>query len=113
MHDAGATNFGYVRDNFLATLEQTNAPLGTWHEFYASRRIMPLAIQARMRGLLDVVRSGVPVLGYLHWTLLDNFEWVFGYGVHLGLYTVDRTTFARTAKPSATVYGRIATSNRV
>lgn len=54
LHQSGATNFGYVRDNFLATLEQSNAPLGTWHEFYASRRIMPLAIQARMRGLLDV-----------------------------------------------------------
>lgn len=54
LHASGATNFGYVRDNFLATLEQTNAPLGTWHEFYASRRIMPLAIQARLRGLLDV-----------------------------------------------------------
>jgi fructosamine-3-kinase len=43
-----------VRDNFLATLEQGNAPQPTWHEFYASRRLMPLAIQARMRELLDV-----------------------------------------------------------
>ena len=51
--------------------------------------------------------AGVPVLGYLHWTLMDNFEWIFGYGHQLGLHEVDRTTFARTAKPSATVYASL------
>jgi beta-glucosidase len=54
--------------------------------------------------LADEVAAGVPVLGYLHWTLLDNFEWIFGYGPKLGLVEVDRTTFARTPKPSAQVY---------
>jgi beta-glucosidase len=44
------------------------------------------------------------VLGYLHWTLLDNFEWVFGYAFQVSLHEVDRTTFARTPKPSARVY---------
>ncbi|MEV6303347.1 family 1 glycosylhydrolase [Actinoplanes sp. NPDC051861] len=54
---------------------------------------------------LDALREvDVPVLGYLHWTLLDNFEWIFGYGHQLGLHTVDRETFARTPKPSAGVY---------
>ena len=48
--------------------------------------------------------DGVPVLGYLHWTLMDNFEWIFGYGHQLGLFEVDRSTFDRTAKPSAAVY---------
>jgi hypothetical protein len=32
-----------------------------------------------------VIVSGVPVLGYIHWTLLDNFEWIFGYSFHYGL----------------------------
>ena len=44
------------------------------------------------------------MIGYLHWTLLDNFEWIFGYDVQLGLVAVDRTTFERTPKPSADVY---------
>jgi beta-glucosidase len=65
-----------------------------------------------IRGLEAAVDDGVPVLGYLHWTLLDNFEWVFGYDVRLGLVDVDRTTFARTPKPSAAVYARIARANR-
>ncbi|MFC7531803.1 glycoside hydrolase family 1 protein [Actinoplanes sp. GCM10030250] len=55
-------------------------------------------------GLREVAAGGVPVLGYFHWSLLDNFEWIFGYGQQLGLYAVDRETFARTPKPSAEVY---------
>jgi beta-glucosidase len=70
-------------------------------------------LEPSLQALLDAVDDGVPVLGYLHWTLLDNFEWVFGYGVRLGLHAVDRTTFARTAKPSAAVYAAIARANAV
>jgi beta-glucosidase len=44
------------------------------------------------------------VVGYTHWTLLDNFEWVFGYAFHYGLHEVDRDSFARTPKPSAGMY---------
>jgi beta-glucosidase len=70
-------------------------------------------IEPSLRGLLDVMSEGVPVLGYCHWTLLDNFEWIFGYDFHYGLHEVDRTTFARTAKPSAAVYARIARAGGV
>ena len=64
-----------------------------------------------LAGLLDVVEDGVPVLGYLHWSLLDNFEWIFGYDVRFGLHEVDRATFARTPKPSAAVYAAIVRSH--
>jgi beta-glucosidase len=65
-------------------------------------------LEPALAGLREAVDAGVPVLGYLHWTLLDNFEWVFGYGLKLGLVEVDRTTFARTPKASAAVYARLA-----
>ena len=61
-------------------------------------------IEPSLSGLLEVIDEGVPVLGYLHWTLLDNFEWIVGYGLHYGLHEVGRDTFARTPKPSAAVY---------
>ncbi|MCC7411968.1 MAG: glycoside hydrolase family 1 protein [Gammaproteobacteria bacterium] len=68
-------------------------------------------IPAALVGLKAAIDAGVPVRGYIHWTLLDNFEWIFGYRPRLGLYAVDRQSFRRTAKPSAAVYGAIARAN--
>jgi beta-glucosidase len=70
-------------------------------------------IEPALAGLLDAIEDGVPVLGYLHWSLLDNFEWVFGFDVRFGLHEVDRETFARTPKPSAAVYAAIARAHAV
>ncbi len=66
-----------------------------------------------LAGLHDLMGEGVPVLGYLHWTLMDNFEWVFGFGHQLGLHSLDRETFVRTPKPSAGVYAAIARANAI
>jgi beta-glucosidase len=70
-------------------------------------------IEPSLAALLDVIDDGVPVIGYLHWSLLDNFEWIFGYDQQLGLHAVDRVTFVRTPKPSAAVLARIAQVNAV
>ena len=70
-------------------------------------------IPAALRGLKAAIDDGVPVGGYFHWSLLDNFEWIFGYRVHYGLASVDPVSFARTPKPSAAVLGRIARANRL
>lgn len=61
--------------------------------------------------LHQAMEDGVPVKGYCHWSLLDNFEWVFGYGPKFGLHSVDRETFVRTPKPSSVVYEAIVRSN--
>jgi beta-glucosidase len=70
-------------------------------------------IPAALTELQRVVAEGVPVKGYFHWSLLDNFEWFSGYSKKFGLCRVDRTTFERTPKPSATVLGSIARRNSV
>ncbi|MFJ9213848.1 glycoside hydrolase family 1 protein [Streptomyces sp. NPDC102264] len=60
---------------------------------------------------IDRVRTeGVDVRGYYHWSLMDNFEWLQGYGARFGLYTVDRTTMERTPTEAATLYSAIARS---
>ncbi|WP_243058480.1 glycoside hydrolase family 1 protein [Nocardioides sp. SR21] len=69
-------------------------------------------LEPSLAGLHAVMDEGVPVLGYIHWTLLDNFEWVFGYQHQLGLHEVDRETFERTPKPSAGVYAALVKSFR-
>lgn len=52
--------------------------------------------------------EGVDVRGYYHWSLMDNFEWLAGYGPRFGLYEVDRSTMKRIPTEAAEVYGRIA-----
>jgi beta-glucosidase len=70
-------------------------------------------IPAALAELQKVVAEGVPVKGYMHWSLLDNFEWLSGFKTKFGLCSVDRTTFKRTPKPSAAVYGAIAQRNAI
>jgi beta-glucosidase len=45
--------------------------------------------------------EGVEIRGYLHWSLLDNFEWKYGWWPRFGLVEVDRKTMKRTIRPSA------------
>ncbi|KQS02238.1 beta-glucosidase [Sphingomonas sp. Leaf357] len=66
-------------------------------------RFIPAAIAA----VQAAGRDGIPILGYIHWSLLDNFEWLSGYKPRYGLVAVDRTTFKRTVKPSARVYAAL------
>ncbi len=70
-------------------------------------------IPGALSHLKIAMNEGLPVLGYVHWSLLDNFEWVFGYRPKFGLVAVDRNTFARTPKPSAGVLGAIARANHL
>jgi beta-glucosidase len=68
-------------------------------------------LHAALEGVLRALADGIDVRGYTHWSLLDNFEWVFGYAPRFGLVEVDRTTFARTPKPSARWLAGVAAAN--
>ncbi|HWR86771.1 MAG TPA: family 1 glycosylhydrolase [Rhodoglobus sp.] len=62
-----------------------------------------------LRGLAAAMADGVDVRGYLHWSLLDNYEWGH-WEPTFGLIAVDRETFVRTPKPSLTWLGEVAAS---
>lgn len=66
-----------------------------------------------LAGVLNCLSGGLDVRGYIHWSLLDNFEWLEGYRPKFGLVEVDRATQARKPKPSAYWLGEIATANRI
>lgn len=70
-------------------------------------------ITESLKGLAKLIQKGVPVWGYNHWSFLDNFEWIFGYGPKFGLCAVDRETMKRTRKPSSFVYQQIAEANAI
>jgi beta-glucosidase len=67
--------------------------------------------RAALEGLAGAIDDGADVRGYLHWTLLDNFEWMAAYTKTFGLVSVDRETLQRTVKPSARWLGRVAAAN--
>ena len=57
--------------------------------------------------------SGVPILGYFHWALTDNFEWKNGYGDRLGLVYVEYSTQRRIPKESADWYASVVRSGEI
>ena len=63
-----------------------------------------------LRQYLRASREGVPLRGYFHWSLLDNWEFTSGFTEQFGLIYVDRQTMKRTAKDSAATYAAIIRS---
>src|SRR5260221_11596834 len=57
--------------------------------------------------------EGVPVRGYFLWSLMDNFEWIFGFEKRFGLYRVDFETQARVPKLSASFYRDVIRQNAI
>nr|CAB3485116.1 unnamed protein product [Digitaria exilis] len=68
-------------------------------------------LQGYITYLSKAVRNGANVRGYFAWTLLDNFEWTFGYSVRYGLYHVDFDTQERTPRMSARWYRSFLTGS--
>lgn len=88
----------YVTENGIATADDT-------------RRIDYTG--EALRGVGRCLADGLDVRGYYHWTLLDNWEWMSGFGPTFGLIAVDRDTFVRTPKPSLAWLGGVARTRTV
>ena len=88
----------YVTENGAAFRDEADA----------AGRVRDLDRVAYYRGHLgacrDAVRDGVPLRGYFAWTLMDNFEWAWGYSRRFGLVSVDQRTGERRPKASYFYY---------
>lgn len=62
-------------------------------------------IETALSGVKRCIADGIPVTGYMYWSLLDNFEWQKGFSMKFGLIAVDRVTQKRIPKPSLSYLG--------
>ncbi|PIR85432.1 glycosyl transferase [Candidatus Kaiserbacteria bacterium CG10_big_fil_rev_8_21_14_0_10_45_20] len=69
-------------------------------------------IEESLKGVLQAIKAGVDVRGYMHWSLLDNYEWAEGYTMRFGLVEVDyKNNNQRRVRQSALRYKEICTAN--
>jgi beta-glucosidase len=73
----------------------------------------PRAILEHVAQVHRALRDGVPVRGYLHWTLVDNFEWAEGWSARFGLIELDPRTQQRIPRGSASLFGEICRANAI
>jgi beta-glucosidase len=64
-------------------------------------------LQTHLDACQRAIADGVPLIGYFAWSLMDNFEWAYGYAQRFGLFWVDYTTQERRWKDSARWYARL------
>jgi beta-glucosidase len=67
-------------------------------------------LKAHIEAISDAIDKGVDVSGYFVWSLLDNFEWAWGYSRRFGIVRVDYETLERTIKDSGRWYREFLSS---
>ncbi|MGN9809837.1 GH1 family beta-glucosidase [Micromonospora sp. BQ11] len=66
---------------------------------------------AHLRASHEAIEAGVPLRGYFAWSLMDNFEWAWGYTKRFGMIHVDYDSQVRTPKSSARWYAEVIRRN--
>lgn len=113
--DMGTTQMGYedyplairnvlrkIAQSYHGTMIVTENGIATEND---DRRIE--FIEEAVQGVVDCRKEGIPVKGYLYWSLFDNFEWQKGYSMTFGLIAVDRNTQTRVPKKSLAYLGSL------
>ncbi|GGZ37899.1 GH1 family beta-glucosidase [Streptomyces poonensis] len=96
----------YVTENGSA-FPDTVSPDGAVHDPGRTRYL-----EEHVSACARAVRKGAPLAGYYVWSLLDNFEWAYGYDKRFGLVHVDYATQTRTLKTSGLRYAEIIRAHR-
>lgn len=100
---------------FLKDLARYGKPLYVTENGWldASDEQRPYHLITHLAAVHRALSEGVPVKGYYHWSLVDNFEWAEGYSARFGLIAVDFETQARTVRRSGELYGEICRAGAV
>lgn len=95
----------YITENGCAITDGVDAD-GRVRDFRRTRYLRDHLFQC-----YRAVGDGVPLAGYFVWSLLDNFEWAYGYAKRFGITYVDYATQKRTLKDSGLWYSQVARAN--
>ncbi len=70
-------------------------------------------IEEHLKWMHKAIEDGVDVKGYMHWSLIDNFEWTFGFSPRFGLMEMNYKTMEAKIRPSARRYAEICKENEI
>jgi beta-glucosidase len=97
----------YVTENGAAFPDEVTAD-GAVHDVERTAYL-----RSHLRACHRAIESGVPLRGYFVWSLMDNFEWAYGYSKRFGIVHVDYSTQRRTRKDSALFYAAVLRDGRL
>jgi beta-glucosidase len=106
--DGLETTVGYLHRRYQLPIYLTEHGSASLDEGFRERDL-----KENLAALHRAINDGADVRGFYYWSLLDNFEWQFGYSKKFGLVAVDfeRGDLRRTMKLLGEVYGRICSQN--
>ena len=70
-------------------------------------------IRRHLIKLSEAITSGVKVLGYIYWSLIDNYEWDKGFSPRFGLIEVDYKNFSRKIRESAKKFSKVCLEGKI
>ena len=97
----------YITENGRAAEDYVN-PRGEVDDIERVRYL-----HTHLEAAARAIKDGVSLVGYFVWSLLDNFEWAWGYQKRFGIVYVDFGTQRRIPKSSARFYSEVARANAV
>ena len=72
-----------------------------------------MCIRVRLKDVHKFQEENKNIIGYLYWSLLDNFEWDLGYQMNFGLVEVNKNDYSRKPHKSAYWFGNISKTNNL
>ncbi len=116
--DFPLTDFGYEYypqglHEAIMKLKPFNLPIMITENGIADRedKLRSEFLRESVKAMVKAIKEGVELIGYMYWSLMDNFEWVEGYSMRFGLFEVDFRTQERKPRKSALLYKELATKN--